>query len=279
MSKQAVAINKDVNLAYELSYSQGEFYFAREKAVALVTGYGGGKSFIAFFRCVMEGLHIPGIRLAFYSTTYDLLMLNIIPRFVEFLETINEPYTLNKSDKIIYIHSTGAQIIFRSLDNPDRLIGYEVCKSYFDELDTMDTDKAQDVWRKGRARNRQKLYYKGRRVPNQMFVTTTPEGYKFVYKKFGKNDPANEDYDPDVRLIQGSSRENIHLPEDYIADLIKDYPSQLVEAYINGQFVNLTSGAVYYAFNRVDMDVSNFHEAELKQSRADEIARLKARSI
>ena len=269
----------DVSLDYELSHSQGQFYFAREKAVALVTGYGGGKSFIAFFRCVMEALHIPGIRLGFYSTTYDLLKLNIIPRFTEFLDTIKEPHTLNKSENIIYLHSTKAQIIFRSLDNPDRLIGYEVCKSYFDELDTMDTDKAQDVWRKGRARNRQKVFYKGRQVPNQMFVTTTPEGYKFVYKYFGKNDPANDEYDPQIRLIQASSRENKHLPEDYITDLIKDYPSQLVEAYINGQFVNLTSGAVYYAFNRVDMDVSNIADAERKQQHAEEIARQKARAL
>jgi hypothetical protein len=40
------------------------------------------------------------------------------------------------------------------------------------------------------------------------------------------------------------------LPKDYIKSLYDTYPSQLVNAYVDGEFVNLTSGTVYYAYNR-----------------------------
>ncbi len=47
-----------------------------------------------------------------------------------------------------------------------------------------------------------------------------------------------------------STYSNPHLPSDYIQGLIDLYPSQLIEAYLNGEFVNLVSGAVYPCFNR-----------------------------
>ncbi|MFD2271397.1 hypothetical protein ACFS07_10355 [Undibacterium arcticum] len=40
------------------------------------------------------------------------------------------------------------------------------------------------------------------------------------------------------------------MPDDYIESLREDYPPQLIEAYLNGEFVNLTSGAVYPDFSR-----------------------------
>ena len=49
-----------------------------------------------------------------------------------------------------------------------------------------------------------------------------------------------------------STRSNSHnLPDGYIEALVAQYPDQLVDAYLDGKFVNLTSGSVYYAFDRV----------------------------
>ncbi len=41
-----------------------------------------------------------------------------------------------------------------------------------------------------------------------------------------------------------------NLPADYIDKLYATYPSNLVDAYVNGDFVNLTSGAVYTSYDR-----------------------------
>lgn len=80
---------------------------------------------------------------------------------------------------------------------------------------------------------------------NQLYVTTTPEGFKQTYINFKKN-PLE-----DSMLIKASTYSNAeNLPDDYIPSLKSQYPSQLIEAYLNGEFVNLTSGTVYFSFDR-----------------------------
>ncbi len=52
-------------------------------------------------------------------------------------------------------------------------------------------------------------------------------------------------------LVQASTFDNeLNLPPDYIPSLMGSYPEQLIMAYLNGQFVNLTSGTIYTAYDR-----------------------------
>jgi hypothetical protein len=52
-------------------------------------------------------------------------------------------------------------------------------------------------------------------------------------------------------MVQASTYDNAaNLPDDYISSLRASYPANLIEAYINGQFVNLASGSVYPDFCR-----------------------------
>ena len=46
------------------------------------------------------------------------------------------------------------QIIFRSMDAPQRIVGYQVADSFVDELDTMKLDDAAYAWRQIVARCR-----------------------------------------------------------------------------------------------------------------------------
>jgi hypothetical protein len=51
--------------------------------------------------------------------------------------------------------------------------------------------------------------------------------------------------------VQASTYDNgKNLPDGYIESLRATYPPQLISAYLRGQFVNLTSGAVYPDFDR-----------------------------
>jgi hypothetical protein len=146
-------------------------------------------------------------------------------------------YKLNKSDHILEVNNK--QIIFRTLDNPDRIVGYEVTDSMVDELDTLPINKARECWVKIIARNRQK-----KAGQNTVAVGTTPEGFRFVYEQWGKN--PTESY----QIIKAPTYSNPHLPENYIDLLRETYPPQLLEAYIEGEFVNLTSGSVYPYYDR-----------------------------
>lgn len=173
--------------------------------------------------------------------TYDLVSRMAMPRFEETLESIGTSFKINKNDSLIDIWNCGS-IILRTMDNPARIVAYEVADSICDELDTLPTDKAREVWNKVIARNRQK---KPDGALNTVGVATTPEGFRFVYERWKKN-PA-----PGYRLIKASTMSNAaNLPDGYIDSLRSSYPANLLAAYLDGEFVNLTSGSIYAEFDR-----------------------------
>lgn len=152
------------------------------------------------------------------------------------------PYRLYKSPlNYIEIQDSGC-IFFRSMDAPHRIIGYEHADADVDELDTMKVDDAALAWRQIVARNRQ---HKPDGMPNTIGCTTTPEGFKFVYQTW-KRDPK-----PGYEIIQARTDSNPHLPEGYVDSLRDIYPPQQLAAYLEGQFVNLTSGTVFNGYDRI----------------------------
>ena len=202
----------------------------------MVAGYGAGKSHALILR-TMKLIFGNGGNIAYYLPTYDLIKTIAYPRFIEVLDNLKVAYKLNKSDHILEVNNK--QIIFRTLDNPDRIVGYEVTDSMVDELDTLPINKARECWVKIIARNRQK-----KAGQNTVAVGTTPEGFRFVYEQWGKN--PTESY----QIIKAPTYSNPHLPENYIDLLRETYSPQLLEAYIEGEFVNLTSGSVYPDYDR-----------------------------
>lgn len=224
-----------------LSKPQLEFVSCKDQFPAFVGGFGSGKSHAAIMRSISLKLQYPKQNIAYYLPTYDLVRTIGFPRFTEVLESIGIPYKINKSDAIIDFNGFGS-IIFRTMDTPERIIGYEVADSLVDELDTLPTEKAREVWNKIISRNRQK---KPDGSLNTVGVVTTPEGYRFVYDRWHKH--KTDGY----RLIKANTQSNSkHLPAGYIESLEAIYPSNLLMAYLGGEFVNLTAGSVYAEFDR-----------------------------
>jgi hypothetical protein len=81
---------------------------------------------------------------------------------------------------------------------------------------------------------------------NKVSAYSTPEGFNFCYERWVKNKKPNDGYEK----IQAPTYSNKHLPSDYIPSLRATYPPELIDAYIEGEFVNLTSGSVYGNFDR-----------------------------
>lgn len=179
-----------------------------------------------------------------YAPTYGLIKLITLPRIQQKLSEHGIRHRYNQLDSAIYTSSGGfGDFILRTLDNPQRIVGYETLTAHVDELDTLKTEHARLAWNQVIARNRQQP--KGMKDPfNQASAYTTPEGFKFCHDRWVTN--ANEYYG----MVQASTYSNPYLPKDYIESLKASYPAHLIEAYINGQFVNLTSGAVYPEFDR-----------------------------
>jgi len=82
-------------------------------------------------------------------------------------------------------------------------------------------------------------------MPNTVAVATTPEGFRFVYERWVKNKS------PGYELFRAKTRDNAaNLPDGYIENLRNTYSSNLLAAYLDGEFVNLTAGSVYPEFDR-----------------------------
>jgi hypothetical protein len=229
------------------SRPQAEFVNSKAKFPALCAGFGAGKTAAGIMRALRLKFEYPALDVAYYLPTYDLVRMIGYPRFIEVLSAAKIKHSLNKAEHILRIKNRG-RIIFRTLDNPDRIVGYEVADSIVDELDTLKLEDATRAWQQIIARNRQK---KADRAPNTVGVATTPEGFKFVYNRWHKAPTIG------YELIRATTYSNArNLPDDYIETLKRSYPSNLIAAYLDGQFVNLTAGAVYPEFSRAANDTN-----------------------
>lgn len=208
-----------------------------------VAGYGSGKSFVLIASALRDLFENPGANIGIYSPTYDLNRLNLEPRFIDALDEAGARYMYNKSTAVISVRGYG-DVIFRSMDNPLKIVAYEVFRSHCDEIDTLPRQKAEAVWNKIIARNRQTVMVDGTRQPNRVTAYSTPEGFGFTYHRWAKG---GEGYE----YVTAPTYSNPHIPEDYIDNLRATYPGQLVDAYIEGKWVNLTSGVVYTEYDRV----------------------------
>lgn len=220
------------------SRPQVEFINHNAPFPAFVGGFGSGKTHALILRTLGK-VFGDGRDLAYYMPTYGLVRDICYPRFEEILSGIGVPFRINRGEHAIYVNNK--RIIFRTLDNPDRIIGYEVSDSAVDELDTLPTEKAKRAWEQIVARNRQK---KATGI-NSVAVGTTPEGFRFVYERWKKNPT------PSYALVRAPTSSNLaNLPSNYIATLQETYSSALLEAYLEGQFVNLNAGTVYSSYDR-----------------------------
>ena len=225
-----------------LSGPQWDFVYAPEQFPAMVAGFGAGKTHAGVWRAIVKKLAYPKQNVAYYLPTYDLVARTGFPRFEEIFDSIKVSAKVNKNDAVITVAGCG-EIIFRTMDNPARIVSFEVADSIVDELDTLPTEKASEVWNKVISRNRQK---KPDGALNSVGVATTPEGFRFVYDRWVKKGGA------EYRLIKATTQSNAkNLPAGYISSLQATYPTNLLSAYLDGEFVNLTAGSVYADYDRV----------------------------
>jgi len=235
-------------LKIALTPPQSEFFVAKQKFVAFVGGFGSGKSHTLFTKLLVDKLNYPDIDLGYFAPSYQLIRDIAHIRLQNMLDEADIPYKLNKADNVLDMFGYG-RILFRSMDIPDRIVGFEIGSAYIDEIDIMNYGDAENAWNKIIARCRQR----SKRHPefiNRMYAATTPEGFNFVYHRWVKNTS------PQYHMVQAPTRSNPHLPADYIQSLLDTYPANLIEAYLEGKFINLTTKTVYQNFDRVLNDTN-----------------------
>ncbi len=216
---------------------QADFILSQSTHTGLVGGFRSGKTHSGVIKTILKKFEYSGKDVAYYLPTYQLIKDVAFPKFIEIFDYHNINYELNKTDKDII--TPAGRIIFRSLDNHELIIGYEVAYSLVDEADVLPKSKMKEAMVKILSRNSVKL----QGCNNATDFVSTPEGFSFMYDFFVKNANNNK------KLIRARTSSNPFISENYINSLKSEYSQEQLMAYLNGEFVNFNSGNVY-KFNR-----------------------------
>ena len=228
---------------------QSQFLALLQKFRAYVAGYRAGKTWAGCTSLCQSAWQYPGVDLGYYAPTHSLIRDIFYPTIERVAYDWGLTVDIKESNKEVFLYSgreLRVLIRCRSMENPARLIGYQHGSALVDEIDILPIKKANEAWKNIIARN--SLVFDGL---NRVDVCTTPEGFGFTYSKFVKAVRDNPDLADLYGMVQASTYDNEkNLKDDYIPSLLATYPANLIEAYLNGQFVNLTQGTVYHEYDR-----------------------------
>lgn len=251
-----------------LNIPQHDFYSIDKPFRAFVGGYRSGKTFVGCVRLCVLALEYPGIRLGYFAPTYPQIRDIFYNTITDVAEAMGMTVTIAQSKNEVSIYYCGdlhAVIKCRSMEHPQRIVGFDINHALIDEIDCMKKDKADQAWKKIVARlssggfDERRLYDEEMGADlviealesNTVDFTTTPEGFNWVYDLFVRQLADDEELKEYYGIVHASTLKNAkNLPEDYIDKLYATYPANLVDAYVNGLFVNLKGGTVYRQFDR-----------------------------
>ena len=216
-----------------LSKSQIQFVTSGNDYTLFCGGLGSGKTYAGAVWAMMQVLNYPGVSGIITANSYSQLKKATLVTFFKVLQEYGIDYKYKSQDGEIHIGDTVIYAI--SMEKYDLLRGIEVGWAWSDEC-AFYRREAFDVLC-GRIRdNKGPCVWKG---------TTTPNGFNWLYDAFVQ-DPLDNSL-----VVYAKTTENAeNLSASYIKNLTGQYDSKLAQQELEGQFVNMSSGKVYYAFDR-----------------------------
>ena len=207
---------------------------------ALVGGFGCGKTKIGLTKCLIALVNLVNPTLGksnglILYPTYSLAEEVFVEPFCNLLEKCSIPYSYNIAQhkfKTLY-----GDIKIYVTNQAHKIVGSSYTFCYIDEIDVESKRNAELAVNKalGRLRGCEDA---------ELFMTTTPEGFKFAHD-YLVNKASDNKY-----VVHGRTEDNPYLPKSYINSLKENYDENLLKAYLNGQFVNLQKGICYNGFDR-----------------------------
>jgi phage terminase large subunit len=217
---------------------QKEFIKSKAMHTAIVGGYGSGKTEGGLYKIFSVMLR-NRVDTGYYLPTYGLVEDVAIKKAPIVLKRMGIDYSIKMKPYNLTLKGFGTMML-RSMEKPDYIAGYEVGYSIIDEIDRMSKKKAEEAFNAITARNRALMEFD----KNSIDFVCTPEGYSFLYDFFVTKKSPNK------KLIKAKTSDNPFLPSDYIDQLRENYTPEQLEAYLNGEFVNMTTGSVYRDYNK-----------------------------
>jgi hypothetical protein len=172
------------------------------------------------------------------APTYPMLRDATLSSFLEILERSAVPYNLNKAENVMVMKDTRSRILFRAVEEFERLRGTNLAWFGVDEL----TYAPEEAWLRleGRLRDPTAARLAG-------FAVWTPKGHDWVYRRFMAT-PVDG-----YEVVLARAFENRHLLEkvpDFYERLRSSYDAKFFQQEVMGEYLNASEGRVYHCFSR-----------------------------
>lgn len=225
-------------ISYRPLPSQAEFHRSKARFKGFSGPIGSGKS---------QALCQEAIRLSYLNAgrmglmgapTYPMLRDATQVALLQVLDDNDIPYDLNKAENSLTMKDTGSRILFRPVEEFERLRGTNLAWFGIDEL----TYTQEDSWLRLEGRLRDPL---ATRLCG--FGVWTPKGFDWVWRRFIADKVAG------YQAILAPAFENRHILSkipDFYERLRSSYDEKFYDQEVMGSYLSMDGARVYSAFTR-----------------------------
>jgi phage terminase large subunit-like protein len=238
-----------------LSYLPGQARLLRAEAqhILFVAGVASGKTRGGAMWAAKRLWKEPGTVGFISGQTYSQLSAVVLPAMIGAVQGLGLAWTYGRQppaawgpsrypdhDKVLSVHvpwaPRPAQVLCRSMENFQAHRGLEFGWYWLDEARDMD-EEAYDV-----VLSRLRGQPPGTRYGG--VLTTTPNGFGWLHRRFVA-EPS-----PGQAVLRARTMDNPYLPAGYVDFLRSQYTERFAKQELDGEFLNLTAGQMFYAFAR-----------------------------
>jgi terminase large subunit-like protein len=231
-------IDRDID--YAPLPSQKMFHELTERFKGFSGPIGSGKSQALCHEAIRQSYRNAGRLVLIGAPTYPMLRDATQVALMEILDTNRIPYEHNRGENTLLFKETGSRVLFRPMEEFERLRGTNLAWFGLDEL----TYTQEEAWLRleGRLRDPKAKHLCG-------FAVWTPKGFDWVYRKFITH-PS-----PGYKVVCAAPFENRHLLNkvgDFYERLRHSYDENFYEQEVLGSYLNMDGGRVYTSFVKCD---------------------------
>jgi hypothetical protein len=221
---------------YRMFESQRRFHDLRVRYKGFSGPVGSGKSMALCREALRLAYRNAGCVGLIAAPTYPMLRDVTRAAFLSMLETVGVPFRFIASENAVVLPEARAHVLFRSLDNPERVRGTNLAWFGVDELTYCKTE----AWLRleGRLRDPAATELCG-------FAAWTPKGFDWVWRRF-----ISDERVAGYEAVRARPGENTALPADFYETLRRSYDERFYRQEALGEYLAIFSGRVYYAFDR-----------------------------
>lgn len=212
----------------EIDLHQAQYEYCHSDALArgFVGGRGAGKSWTGAYDLLTRAKP----RRLYYAVapTYTMLKDASLRTFMDLGQRLHFIANINRSDLRILL-GNGAEVLFRSADEPERMRGPNLSGAWLDEASLMHEDVHNLIIPALREAGEQ----------GWLSATFTPKGRQhWTYRVFGTGRPNTE-------LFHAKTADNPFVPRTFAASIAAQYTSHLQAQELEGLFIDQLEGALW----------------------------------